>query len=356
VKPDALAARVEVSASALKHNVRALRTRLGPGRMIAAVLKANAYGHGRDLVAGLVADQVDLLAAADPADALELTEIAPGRSLCLGPAYGSVLRECVRRDVQVTVSDEHQLPDLPHGARVHVLVDTGLHRLGVAPARAADLVQAVREKGGKIEAAYCMVAGADSGDWDSVADEVRQLRDLELGAPRIHTGGSSVTLERPDLAGDIGRTGLAMLGYHPRPEQREMVNLEPSLRVVAPVLELRVVKAGEPVGYQARRIDRDTTVATLAIGAGHGLHPQTDSRLAVEVNGSLCRYLCPPLLDYCLVDVTDAPGVSVGTEATVVGGRSGDPTSVADLAERLGVMIDHVLAPLAGSLPRVAVT
>jgi len=350
-----LAPRIEVSGSALKRNVRALRDRLGPGRSIAAVLKANAYGHGRDLVAGLIADEVDLLAAADPADALALSNSAPGRSLSLGPAYGSVLRECVERGVQVTVSDEHQVRDLPRGARVHLLIDTGLHRLGVAPERAAALARAVREKGGEIEAIYCMVARADSGDWDDVADEVRRLRELEVEAPRIHTGGSSVTLERPDLAGDIGRAGLAVLGYHPRPEQRTMVDLVPSLRLVAPVLELRVAETGVHVGYQATPLTRETTVATLPVGVGQGLNPQTDSRCAVELNGHLCPYLCPPSLDYSLVDVTDARGVRLGTEATVLGGRPGVPTSVVDVAERLGVILDHVVTFLAASLKRVAV-
>jgi alanine racemase len=350
-----LAPRIEVSASALRDNLAALRDRLGPGRSIAAVLKANAYGHGRDLVAGLIADEADMLAAADPADALALADAAPGRCLSLGPAHGSTLRECIERGVQVTVSDELQLGDLLPGARVHLLVDTGLHRLGVAPERAAALARGVRGRGCHIEAVCCMVARADQGDWDDVAAEISLLRRLELQVPRIHTGGSSVALERPDLAGDMGRTGLAVLGYHPRAGQRSMVELVPSLRLVAPILELRVARMGERVGYQAVPLARETTVATLPLGLGHGLHPDTDPACAVELNGRLCPHLCTPSLDYSLVDVTDAPGAEVGAEATVIGGRPGTATSVADLAERLGVIVDRIVAPLAESIRRVAV-
>lgn len=351
---DPLAPRIEISRAALAHNVRALRQRLGRGRLIAAVLKGNAYGHGRDLVASLVADRVDLLAAADPSDAIALAEIAPGRAMCLGPAHGEALTECLHRRVQVAVTGERQVAGLGPDARVHLLVDTGLHRLGTSPDHAPALAAAVRATGARIDAACCMVARADHGDWEAVAEEVRLLRALPLGVNRLHTGGSSVTLERPDLAGDIGRPGLALLGYHPRAHQRTLVDLEPTLRLVAPILELRTVAAGGAVGYQARPVERDTVVATLGIGTAHGLHPETDARVIVDVVGTHCPVLCPPSLEYCLIDVTDARGVDVGSEVVLLGGRPGTPTSAVDFANRLEVIIDHVLTPLAASLHRVS--
>lgn len=352
---DPLTARIEISRSALLHNIRSLRERLGPNRLIAAVLKGNAYGHGYKLVAEVVADSVDLLAAADPADAIALAHLAPGKALCLGPAHDEILDECIARAVQVAVSDDRQLDGLRPQAKVHLLVDTGLHRLGVAPRHAQALADAARATGARIEAAFCMVARADYGEWDSVAEELRLLRALPLGVDRFHTGGSSVALERPDLAGDVGRPGLALLGYHPRQEQRELVYLEPSLRLIAPILELRTVPVGDSVGYQARRLERTTVVATLPIGVAHGLHPSTDARVVAEVGGSLCPFLCPPSLDYSLLDVTDAPNAQVGDEALLLGGCPGSPTSVIDVADRLGVLIDHVLTPLSPSLRRVAV-
>ena len=352
---DPLAARIEISRAALLHNVRSLRARLGPDRMIAAVLKGNAYGHGRDLVGGIVAEHVDLLAAADPVDAVALARLAPGKALSLGPAHGAILAECIARGVRVAVSDQRQLDGLDQRTRVHLLVDTGVHRLGVAPQRAEGFAHAIRASGAQIESAFCMVARADYGDWDAVAEEVRLLRELPLGVACFHTGGSSVVLERPDLAGQIGRPGLALLGYHPRRHQRDLVDLQPSLRLIAPILELRIVPAGDSVGYQARRLERETVVATLPIGVAHGLHPCTDSRAVAEVDGMFCPIMHEPSLDYCLLDVTDAPNAQVGDEAVLLGGRPGSPTSVIDVANRLGVLVDHVLAPLSASLRRVAV-
>ena len=207
--PDPLAARIEVSRGALHHNIRVLRGLLGPDRQ-RSVLKANAYGHGRDLVADLVADELDLLAVAEPTDALALAARAPGRVLCTGPAHGEILRECVARGVRVAVSSMRQVQDLSANAVVHVLVDTGLHRLGVAPQNARALVHAIRSRGAHVEAAFTMVVRADYHEWDSVAAEVTLLRRLDLGVEWLHTGGSSVTLDRPDLVGDIGRVGIVL--------------------------------------------------------------------------------------------------------------------------------------------------
>lgn len=351
---DPFAAHIEISHEALRGNIRTLRNLLGPSRQLAAVLKGNAFGHGRDLVADLIANDVDLLAVAEPVDALALAGRTQARVLCMGPANGTMLRECVARGVRVAVSSPHQLEHLTPGAVVHLLVDTGLHRLGVAPAEAPALAQAIRARGACLEAAFCMVVRGDFDEWDSVAAEVALLRRLDLGVKQIHTGGSSVTLDRPDLAGQIGRVGIALYGYHPPPRPREHVALKPCLRLLAPVLELRHVAAGEGVGYRPRPLPRETLVATLPLGTVHGLNPDFDERFGAVLNGTYCRFLCPPTFEYSLLDATDAQGVEIGHEALVLGGPPGSPAAAEDVARTLGTNVDEVLRALAPSITRIA--
>lgn len=351
---DPLASRIELSTSAVLGNITALREHLPTGTALAAVIKGNAYGHGREAVAAMLDGHVDLMAVADPTDAVELADQVSTRVLSLGPAHGDVLAACCSRGVAVTVSNAAQLPGLPPGARVHLLVDTGLHRLGLEPAEAAEVAERVRAAGAIVEAAYCMVAHADQPDWPSVTAEISHLRNLAL-APLVHTGGSSVVLERPDLVGDIARTGLALLGYYPRAAQRPLVRLEPCLRWIAPVLELRTLPSGARVGYQGVRLNRPTTVATLPVGTAHGLHPRADARAGVEIKGVHCSYLCPPSLDYALVDATDVSAVSIGTEATILGGAFPALTSVEHVAAALGSLVDHILVGIDSKIPRVVV-
>lgn len=351
---DPLAAHIEVSREALRSNIRTLRGLLGPSRQLAAVLKANALGHGRDLVADLIADDVDLLAVAEPVDALALAERTLTPVLCMGPANGAILRECVVRGVRVAVCSPHQLEHLTPDAVVHLLVDTGLHRLGVAPAEAPALAQAIRDRGACLEAAFCMVVRGNFAEWDSVEAEVALLQSLDLGVEQIHTGGSSVTLARPDLAGQIGRIGIALFGHHPPPRPREHLALEPCLRLVAPVLELRRIAAGHGVGYKPRPLPRDTLVATLPLGTAHGLDRDHDERVGAVLNGTHCRFLCPPMSEYSLIDATDAEDVKIGHEALVLGGPPGSPTAVEDVADKLGTTAPQVLRALSPSISRIA--
>jgi alanine racemase len=344
------APRATVSRSALAHNIAALRGRLDPSTTMAPIVKANGYGHGRDLVVEALNELVDLFTVAEPADALALAAIAPGRVLCVGPAYGEELAALVAAGVRVAVSDRRALPELGPDARVHLLVDTGLHRLGVSPSAAVELAEEIRGTGATLEGVFCHVAGADHQDWERVEAEVRTLRELPLGTLLRHSGGSTLVISRPDLVGDLARPGIAVFGHLPRPEQREVVSLRPALTLSAPIVELRHIKRYERIGYGGVPVERDTVVATLPIGACHGLNPGwANGGGAVSIRGRSCALLTPPMLDYTLVDVTDVPGASFDDVATVLGG---DGPSAEETGARLGLSAEHVLIALQTSLIR----
>lgn len=347
--------RISISKSALIHNVRALRAHLPPNTKLAAVVKANAYGHGRDVVAAQIADLVDYLAVASAEDALALAPAASGRVLMLAPVYGDTLGACVDGGVQVTVTNERALPDLDAQAVVHVLVDTGLHRLGVAPADAWDLALAIRARGARLQGVWCMVPDDGDHGWAAVRRQAEALVPLQRLGALAHHGGSALALERPDLVGDIARIGLALLGYVPQPRQIGLVDLVPSMTFEAPVLELRKIPAGDGVGYEQAPVTRPTVVATLGAGVAHGLHPRIAEGGTVTIRGSSCPILSELNLDHTMVDVTDAPSVQVGDHALVLGGTRGVPTSVDSVVGRLGLIVDHLVTPLSAFVERRAV-
>jgi alanine racemase len=248
--------------------------------------------------------------------------------------------------VHVAVSSDDAIADLNSDARVHMLVDTGLHRTGAHPDAARALADRVRGTGAEIEAVSTMVAGADRGDWESVERELDLLRDLDLDVPKTHVGGSSVAIERPELAGDIARCGLAVLGYYPAERQWSCMPLEPSLQFFVTVLEVRRVPAGERVGYSGVRVDRATTVATLGAGVADGVPASFGPGAVVEISGEPCPLLCPPSLDHCYVDATELETVRRGDRTLVLGGGRERPTSVAQNARRLETIVDHLIVPL----------
>ncbi|WP_457256442.1 alanine racemase [Pedococcus sp. P5_B7] len=344
--------RITVSQSALLGNLQALRARTSPGTSIAPVVKANAWGHGRDLVARLLAPHVDVLALATPEDALAISPLADGRVLCLGPTYGFELRELLHARVEVTVANDLGIRELGRGDRAHLVVDTGLHRLGATPAEAPGLLEAIRKTGATVAGVFCHVAGADRGEWRCVEDEIALLRAVAAGAP-IHTGGSSLIIERPDLVGDLARPGVAVYGFHPAPRQVDLIELTPALSLLAPVVELREVPAGTRIGYSGVELQRRTTVATIAIGVAHGIDPRlVDVGAGVRVSGHSAAILTPPMLDYTLVDVTDGPTVNIGDDALVMGGPTESSHSISSVASKLGSSAEHVVTGLSTSISR----
>lgn len=340
---------IAISRAALQNNVYALRHRLPTKAVLAPIIKANAYGHGRRTVLKALEPEVDAFCLAEPDDALEVAGLTPAKIICLGPTYGEQLRALVQAGVEVAVSDKSVIGDLRVGDRVHVAVDTGLSRLGVHPADAEDLANSVRAAGAVIAGVFCHVAGADRGDWSDVEQEVRVLKSLRVGDSPRHFGGSTLSILRPDLVGDIARPGLATLGYYPQPYMRQEIELVPSLTLSAPVLETRTVAKGHRIGYSGIAVDGETVVATLGIGVHHGLDPNWGSSGGyVIIAGVRCPLIGDPMLDYTLVNAAWLPTVRRGDTATVIG----PGVEIAVMASLLGDSEEHLLVRMNSEIPR----
>ena len=136
---------LEIDTDALAGNVRALRAKVGPARQLFAVVKANAYGHGAEIVGpAVLAAGADRLAVATLGEAVALRQadvIAP--ILLLGHTPGYLGQELLRWELTATLYDIETARQWSAAAgaagkriSVHVKVDTGMHRLGLAPTAA----------------------------------------------------------------------------------------------------------------------------------------------------------------------------------------------------------------------------
>lgn len=344
---------------ALLGNLDALRRRAAGACAVAAVLKANAYGHGLEPVARLLDGHVPLIAVSEAADAAVLAALGcSSEVLLLGPAEADEQVELLRSGVTVTIDAGERLDALlaagpPAGARLHLLVDTGLRRLGVPCADVPGTLARAEAAGVTVTGAFLHPRGADAGDWEAVEAEVAALT-AALGGRRLcrHHGGTSMALERPDLAGDLARAGIGLFGHHPHPRQVPLAELAPVLRLEATVLALKHVRAGEAFGYAGEApAGRDMTLATLGIGVAHGLDPALAAGGSVRLAGGLCPFVGGPSLEYAQVDVTGV-AAAPGDVATVIGGAPGCGTAPADVAARSGLIADHVLARISPRLTR----
>ncbi|XVU28916.1 alanine racemase [Actinoplanes sp. CA-054009] len=339
-------AQVVVDLAAVAGNTRALAAR-ARGELM-AVVKADGFGHGAAGVAraalGAGATWLGVTGLGEALDLRAAGFTAPMLSW-LNP-LGADFEAAVRHQVDLAVPSVAHLAAMPPGARVHLQLDTGMARDGAAPAEWAALFRSAREaeQCGRITVTGLMshLAGPDT------AAATRRFRDAVAAAftaglrPRLcHLAATAATLTRPETHFDLVRTGAGLVGIDPSGG----AVLRGAMTLRAPVVEVRRVAAGTPVGYDHTwRAAHDTHLALLPVGYADGLPRGAGPQAEVLLGGRRCRVAGRISMDQTVVE-TD-PEVRPGDTATVFGpGDHGEPT-VADWASWAGTLPHEIVTGL----------
>ena len=364
--PDDLLRWVEVDVEALTDNARLIASLVRPARVMAMV-KSNGYGHGLAIAARAALDGgATWLGVYTPQEALALRGAGfEARILVLGWSPPSVHRALVDAGVDVSVFDPEAVRSLAEAAgaagtaaRVHVKIDTGLHRLGVLPEALESMAAVLRAAGGDLEVAGLFTHFADAGVDAAFTDEqhARFLEAVEVLRPvareaLLHTSGSASVIAHPSTHHDLVRCGIALYGYPPVPAPAP---LRLGMHVFARVVQLRTVAAGETVGYgRTWRAETPRRIATVAIGYGQGLPRALSSRGHMAIRGRRCPIAGIVSMDQVTLDVTDHDGVSVGDAAMFIGERDGVRIGADDVGDLTGTLPHEILCGIAEGIPRL---
>lgn len=353
---------VEVDLSAIRHNVASLVDLTSPA-MLCAVVKADGYGHGDVPVAEAALEAgASWLAVATPGESLRLREAGVGAPILL-------LSECLPTDIAVLSDAEltltaystefvDALSQSGYRGRVHVKVDTGMHRVGALPEGAARVVEAVRaarglELGGVWT--HFPVAEDDSAFTDG---QMKQFSDFvdELGPEPgaiLHVANSAGAIMYPGSRLDMVRPGLAVYGLHPTEATKPMIDLRPAMRVVTQVSHVKPLPKGARPSYgRVRPLPEDTEVAVLPIGYADGV-PRRLAQAGGEVLiGGRRRPLAGNVtMDQIIVDM-GGDSTSEGAEAVLIGRQDEEEITVDEWAARLGTISWEVVCGFGPRLPR----
>lgn len=324
---------LEVDLDALRRNYRSAAAQMA-GSMVIPVLKANAYGMGAVEVArALKAEGARLFAVATADEAMQLLEHVDGiETLCLGLVGPESMARLIARGMPLTLYSPAQGAQIARTAerlgcvaRVHVKVDTGLHRLGLESETAAETLSALCATGRIRPVGLYTHLAIHSPEADRIQVEallsVREaLAARGISIPLCHAVDSIGMARYPDLHLDAARTGAWLFGVSPR---NAPVPCENIARFRARVSQLRRVAAGALIGYDDDApLTRDTLVATVSAGYIDGT-PRRGNGWQVEVRGARANVLGIACMDQLMIDVTDVPGVCDGDVVTFVGGAIG---------------------------------
>ncbi len=267
---------LEIDLAALGHNLRLLAGR-APGARIIAVVKANAYGHGAVPLAKFLRERqgVGMFAVATGDEGAELRRGGLDEPvLLLGALHPQDAGDAARFGLTptlVTPEAARAFAAARPGGGVQIKVDSGMGRVGVAPASLAPFVAEVEALGLNIEGIYTHFAVADEN-----AGETRRQLEIFLEAVRalprrypLHAANSAAILAGIGTNLDFVRPGIALYGLPP--DMHNLQGLEPVLSWKARPTLVKRLPEGHGVGYGLTyRAREDEWIATLPFGYADG--------------------------------------------------------------------------------------
>jgi alanine racemase len=320
---------VVINLSALRHNFSRVQ-QLAPHSKIIAIVKADAYGHGLTRVAQtLTAADAFGVASVEEAMELRLAGITKPVLLLEGPYAGDELKEIEQLELDIVVHSFWQIQLLESAGiqrplKVWLKVDSGMHRLGFAPA--------------EVESAYSRLTRCAAVDSDirlmthlaDASDPSSPMTTLQLNVFNQACSGikgqrsianSAGIVAWSDTQADYIRPGLLLYGVSPV-ENRLAADygLVAAMTLRSKITSIKAVHKGETVGYGAEwSCPEDMLVGIVAAGYGDGYPRHGKSGTPIIVHGQRTQVIGNPSMDMLTVDLRGIEGVQIGSDVELWG-------------------------------------
>jgi alanine racemase len=367
---------VDVDLGALEHNLARIRERLaGSAARVMAVVKADAYGHGAVGVSrALEAAGVDWLGVALLEEGVVIRRAGVEVPiLVLGTARPAKIALYSRYRLTPTLSSMAELArwrDWTASRReplgVHLKVDTGMTRLGVAMEELPLALEILRTHPG-LRLAGLLSHFGDADDLESPRNPAQEdrfhaalalLAAEERETTLIHMANSAAALHRPESRYGLVRVGISIYGLdpaerpgHPLPAG-ERTDLRPVMSVRARIVQLREVPPGTAISYGGRTVTRRRSrVAVVPVGYADGYAWRLTGKAEALVRGRRVPVAGSVTMDMTLLDVTDT-GAELGDEVVLLGRQGSEEITAAELAVHAGTISWEILCHLGLRLPR----
>ena len=359
----------EIDLSALRTNVEVLRRQADPAG-VAAVVKADAYGHGAVAIAQAALEAgAERLCVFTVREAVELREAGIGAPiLCLGPVLDGDAPQIAEHDIAAVVDSDETAIKLASAAleagvrvQVHINIDTGMQRYGLAPDRALALAEQVRTMPSlDLEAVFTHFPDAANADRSGTLDAFRRFQRTadQIGAPMRHAAASAATFNLPQSSLDFVRAGIALYGMNPAPGLGlpATQELRPVLSWKTSLLAIRQVRQGESVSYGGLwTADRDSRIGVIGAGYADGLRRRLANNGAMLVRGQRAPIRGAICMDSTMIDLTDITEAAVGDAVTIIGCDGAEAISAWDLARQLDTISYEIFTSISARVPRLVV-
>ncbi len=349
-------------------NLQALQRLIGE-RDLMAIVKANAYGHGA-VECARAAEEVGVKAfgVARIDEALHLRRAGiDAEILVIGPPNAIQVDVAVENDISLTVSTELSLEAVlettkrqSKPARVHLKVDTGLHRYGSTPELAIELAKQM-SKIDEIDLVGIYTHFSSSDEIDRAPTDAQlakfhrvldAIKAEGIEIPTVHFANSAAILTGILEGSTMARAGIACYGLDPSSEVPVTSEFKPVMSMRSVVARRSTLPLGEFVSYnRTYSAEIDEEVADIPIGYADGIERHLSNRAWFSHRGRRCNVLGRVCMDQTVISVPE--DVSEGDEVIIFGDGSQGEMTVAELGELSDTNTYEPVVRISARVPRV---
>lgn len=361
----------EIDLRAIDANLKNIRRRIGRHPLIMAVVKANAYGHGAVPVAKDIVRRksAQYLGVAIVEEGVELRTAGIGLPVHVFTApFKHQLPLFIEYRLEPTICDLSVARSLNGLARkkgvvvpVHIKIDTGMGRIGVAAKEAIPFVESILGLSNiSVKGIWTHFATSDDRDLSFAEHQLSLFRsivtELELRGihiPLVHCANSGAILQMPDAWFDMVRPGIMMYGYTPSHSTRRTVALRPAMGIKGKVGFVKTVPKGTSISYSLRYVTkRRSSIASVTVGYADGYFRTLTNKSSVLIRGKKYPVAGTVCMDQIMVDVgTDT--VRIGDDVILLGSSGTKQITGWDIADAVGTIPYEVTCAVSQRVPRV---
>ncbi len=365
----------EINLSALLHNFQTIKNNV-TDRHIIPVVKADAYGHGSIEISRLLQKQgVEYLAVAFTGEARILRESGINCQIII--LFDRDAGECIDLNLIPVIHSVESASIFSKEAEkrnthlnVHVKIDTGMGRLGLAGEQIIDELLTISKMPGiEITGILSHFSEADLKDRTFAFHQLNKfisLRNtLSANLNRYifsYMANSAAVISFPEAYLDAVRPGIMLYGYSPLSydispdDQRFYDKLIPVMSIKTKILSLRNVPEGTPVSYGRTFITkRQSRIGVIPIGYADGFSRLFSNNAEVLVRGKRVPVVGRVCMDMTMIDVTDIDDVKEDDEVIIIGSQGNEKITACELAERANTITYEILTSLGSKARRIYV-
>ena len=364
-----------IDLDALRYNMESMHKNIKEGTKIAAVIKADAYGHGALTVAKTIEDLPYVwgfaVATADEAEML----IADGRKkpiLILGISFPEHYELIVEKEIRTAICEYESAKALSDIAvrknktcHIHIKIDTGMSRIGLqVTEESADLVAKIAQLPGiEIEGIFTHFAQADEYDKTPTKKQIAlfqkmiaMLEERNVKIPIHHCSNSAGIVEIPEANMDMVRAGITLYGMWPSEEVAHNISLHPVMSLKSHIAFVKTLEKGRKISYGGiYETPSEKRIATIPVGYADGYARGLSNKGYVLIHGKkapICGRVC---MDQFMVDVTEIPEAKEGDPVTLLGKDGSECITMEELGELSGRFNYEFACLITPRVPRICI-